>query len=217
MSKLPIRVAIVEDQRIFSQLLALLLRKILDCDIVGTAHDGESGWELCLATKPELVMLDIEMPRLDGLQMASRLLSQLPDTRLLVMSGLTDPYTIWRVTHCGAYGYLDKSLDLDSWSKAIHEVSEGRRYFSPVVNQVKADWLSQPEAFQKILSEREQEVLRWVVGGSDDARIATELDISPATVEAHRKHIRQKLELHNDRDLVAYARKWGLSPPNGRI
>ena len=96
-------------------------------------------------------------------------------------------------------------------------MSAGRKFFSPVFNQVKAAWLSRPEAFQKILSDREQEVLRWVVAGGDDARIGTKLGITPATVAAHRKHIRQKLELHSDRDLVAYARKWGLSPAKERL
>ena len=211
------RIAIVEDERIFAQLLAQLLGRLIDCELVGIAQNGEAGWELCLAERPEMVMLDIEMPKLDGLEMADRLLAKLPKTRLLVMSGLTDPYSIWRVWQSGAHGYLDKTQDIDSWSKAILEVSAGRRFFSPVFHQVKAEWLSQPEAFQKILSDREQEVLRLVVAGWDDVRVGTKLGISPATVEAHRKHIRRKLELHNDRELVAYARKWGLSLISERL
>jgi two-component system response regulator NreC len=216
MASQKLRIAIVEDEQIFSELLAMLLAKLVDCELVGTANDGEKGWQLCLAKRPDMVMLDINMPKLDGLEMGERLLAKLPESRLLAMSGLTDPYTIWRISRSGVHGYLDKTQDVESWSTAIREVAAGRRFFSPVFNRVKTEWLAQPEAFQKILSEREQAVLRLVVAGWEDARIGSELAISAATVETHRKHIRQKLELHNDRELVAYARKWGLSPPAER-
>jgi DNA-binding NarL/FixJ family response regulator len=94
--------------------------------------------------------------------------------------------------------------------EAIRTVAKGGVFFSPVFQKVKQEWLSQPEAFQKILSDREQEVLRRVVAGWNDERIARQLDITATTVAVHRKHIRQKLELHNDRELVGYAREWGL-------
>jgi DNA-binding NarL/FixJ family response regulator len=105
---------------------------------------------------------------------------------------------------------MEKTLPPEMLVEAIRTVAKGGVFFSPVFQKMKQEWLEQPEAFQKILSDREQEVLRRVVAGWDDERIARQLNITASTVEVHRKHIRQKLELHNDRELVGYARKWGL-------
>lgn len=177
----------------------------------GHAQDGEAGWELCSAEKPDLAVIDIALPKLDGLELVQRLSTAFPQMRLLMMSGLTDPYTIWRVCQSGVHGYIDKTQPPESLMDAIRIVAQGGLFFSPVFQKVKANWLSQPEAFQKILSDREQEILRQVVNGIDDEKIASSLSISTATVGTHRKNIRQKLGLHNDRDLMAYARRWGLN------
>jgi len=99
--------------------------------------------------------------------------------------------------------------------EAIRAVARGNTFFGPGFSQVKQEQLSQPEAFQKILTEREQQVLRGVAAGREDEVIGAELGISPATVEAHRKRIRQKLGIHNDRGLLAYARRWGLDVQTG--
>ena len=105
---------------------------------------------------------------------------------------------------------MEKTLPPEMLVEAIRTVAKGGVFFSPMFQKMKQEWLAQPEAFQKILSDREQEVLRRVVAGWNDERIARQLDITATTVAVHRKHIRQKLELHNDRELVAYAREWGL-------
>jgi len=157
--------------------------------------------------------VDIELPKLDGLELVKRLRAQFPALRLVTMSGRTDPYTIWRVSQSGAHGYVDKTAEVELLIQAIHTVAAGGIYFSPVFQKIKQEWLSQPGAFQKILTDREQDILRRVVAGWDDERIGKQLDITVGTVVVHRKHIRQKLELHNDRDLVAYARMWGLDKP----
>lgn len=204
------RIVIVEDERILADMLALWLAKLPNCKLVGSATDGQTGWELCLSLKPDLVMMDIEMPKMDGLEMAQRLLTALPETRLLAMSGLMNPYTIWRVIQSGVHGYFDKTQPPTMLLEAIRAVADGGTYFSPVFRQVKAEKLAQPDAFQKILSDREQEVLKRVVVGQNDEDIAVALGIATATIAVHRKHIRQKLGLHNDRELMAYAKVWGL-------
>jgi two-component system NarL family response regulator len=130
--------------------------------------------------------------------------------RLLAMSGLMDAYTIWRVMQSGVHGYVNKTEPPESLIEAIRAVGGGHTLFGPAFTRVKEEWLSQPEAFQKILTAREQQVLRCVVAGWEDDVIGVRLEISPATVEAHRKHLRQKLGVHNDRGLLAYARRWGL-------
>lgn len=210
MAPKPIRIVIVDDHALLADSLAAWISRQSDLTLVGSAEDGEAGLELCLNTTPDLALLDIELPKLDGLELVTQLLVKMPNIRLLAMSGRMDPYTIWRVSRCGVHGYVEKTLRPQVLMEAIRTVAQGNVYFSPACLAVKQEWLSQPEAFQKILSDREQEVLRRVVAGWNDERIGQQLDITATTVTVHRKHIRQKLELHNDRELVAYARQWGL-------
>lgn len=205
-----IRIAIVEDEVMVSTMLQAYLTRYRDLELVGCAADGEAGWELCSTTKPDLALVDVELPKLDGLDLMQRLAASFPEMRLLIMSGLMDAYTIWRVTQSGVHGYVNKTQSPESLIEAIRAVANGNTFFGPAFTKVKQEWLARPEAFQKVLSEREQQVLRYVVAGWDDAVIGTKLGISPATVEAHRKNIRQKLGCHNDRNLLAYARQWGL-------
>jgi DNA-binding NarL/FixJ family response regulator len=205
-----IRVAIVEDQELMAAGLGLWVASQRGIEMVGCAHDGNKGLTMCLAARPDLVLLDIDLPGMDGMELAERLATELPGVRLLAMSGLTDPHTIWRVSRSRVHGYLEKTAGPDLLLEAIQTVAGGGVFYSALFAQVKRECLSHPEAFQKLLSGREQEVLRRMACGWDEARIGQELEISPATVGAHRKHIRQKLGLHSDRELLAYARKWGL-------
>ena len=194
----------------FSALMRSWLMRFRDFDLVGCAADGEAGWELCRTARPDLALVDIKMPKLDGLVLVRRLAAEFPTMRLLSMSGLMDAYTIWGVMQSGAHGYINKSQGPEKLTEAIRAVARGNTFFGPEFTQVKQEWLARPEAFQKILSEREQQVLRAVVAGREDSLIGAELGITPATVEVHRKRIRQKLGVHSDRGLLAYARKWGL-------
>jgi len=200
----------VEDNRFMSQCLGLWLEHQMNCTIAGCAEDGEAGLELCLKTRPDLALIDIQIPKMDGLSLVSKLLDQLPDMRLIAMSGLMDPFTIWRVWQSGVHGYIVKTENVDFLATTIRTVMDNHVCFSPVFQEVKNKWLSQPEAFQKILSDREQEVLRHVVAGWDDNGIGTKLGITAVTIAVHRKNIRKKLDLHNDRELLAYALQWGL-------
>jgi DNA-binding NarL/FixJ family response regulator len=210
MAAAPIRIVIVDDHALLAESLGAWIVRHPDLALVGRAEDGEAGWNLCLALQPDLALVDVELPKLDGLELVKRLLVKMPAMRLLTMTGRMDPYTIWRASQSGVHGYMEKTLPPEMLVEAIRTVANGGVFFSPVFQKVKQEWLSQPEAFQKILSDREQEVLRRVVAGWDDERIARQLDITATTIAVHRKHIRQKLELHNDRELVAYARLWGL-------
>ena len=214
MSAKKTRIAIVEDELMLSGALAAWIARYRDLQLVGCAADGEAGWELCQSTRPDIALVDIQIPKLDGLKLIQRLATQFPEMRLLAMSGMMDAYTIWRVMQSGVHGYVNKTQPPESLIEAIRAVARGNTLFGPAFSQVKQEWLSQPEAFQKILSEREQQVLRGVVAGWEDDLIGVKLDIAPATVEVHRKNIRQKLGVHNDRGLLAYARRWGLDTMN---
>ena len=210
MSKKPVKILIVEDHAMLAESLAVWISRQADFLLVGRAEDGETGLKLCQDLRPDLILADVELPKLDGISLVKQLVALLPDLRVLTMSGRTDPYMIWQVAQSGAHGYVEKTLSPEVLAEAIRTVADGNSFFSPMFQKIKQEWLSQPDAFQKILSGREQEVLRRVAAGWDDEEIGRKLAISATTVAVHRKHIRQKLELHNDRDLIAYARQWGL-------
>jgi len=210
MNEEKIRLAIVEDELLISGMLKVWLVHFRDVQIIGCAADGEAGYELCRTAQPDLVLVDIQMPKMDGLDLVERLTTEFPKMRLLVMSGLMDAHTIWRVMQSGVHGFINKTQPPELLIEAVRAVARGNTFFGPTFSQVREELLSLPEAFQKILSPREQQVLRAVAAGREDEVIGKELGISPATVEAHRKRIRQKLGLHNDRGLLAYARRWGL-------
>jgi len=211
------RVVIVDDHTMLADSLGAWIARHPDFEYAGRAENGEVGWTLCSTVKPDVALVDVDMPKVDGLALAKRLVEEMPAIRILTMTGRMDPYTIWRVSQSGAHGYMEKTLSPEKLIEAVRIVAGGGNFFSPHFQQVKQDWLAQPEAFQKILSDREQDVLRRVVNGWDDERIAKQMEISAATVAVHRKNIRRKLELHNDRELVAYARAWGLDQTTGDL
>ena len=212
-----IRVVIIDDHFMLAESLGAWIEKHPDLEFAGRAENGEAGLDLCEKAKPDLALVDVDMPKLDGLELVKQFVEKMPGLRLLTMTGRMDAYTIWRVSQSGVHGYVEKTLTPDKLIEAIRIVAKGGNFFSPLFQKIKQEWLSQPEAFQKILSDREQDVLRRVTAGWDDERIAKQLEISVATVSVHRKNIRKKLELHNDRELIAYARTWGLNMGSGNL
>jgi DNA-binding NarL/FixJ family response regulator len=169
MIKNKIRIAIIEDEIMVSGMLKAWVSKYRDLEVVGCAADGRAGWELCQATEPDLALVDIKLPKLDGLDLIQRLAARFPDMRFLSMSGLMDAYTIWRIIQRGVHGYFCKTHPPQLLIDAIRTVAGGFTFYGPIITQVKKEWLSRPEAFQKILSEREQEILRGVAAGWEDS------------------------------------------------
>jgi DNA-binding NarL/FixJ family response regulator len=210
-----IRIVIVDDHTILVESLGAWIASHPAFELAGRAGDGESGLKLCLEVQPDVALVDIDLPKMDGINVVKRLLAEAPAVRILVLTGRMDPYAIWSVSDSGVHGYAEKTVSPEILEQAIQTVAGGGNFFSPLFQRVKREWLSQPEAFQKILSDREQVVLCRVAEGWDDERIARELGIAEPTVGFHRKAIRRKLELHNDRDLLNYARVWGLNKAIG--
>jgi DNA-binding NarL/FixJ family response regulator len=206
----PIRVVIIDDETLFAHMLGSWLELNLALRVDGYAPSGNQGWELCAAKRPDLALVDVEMSDGDGLTLAKRLLDGLPETRVIIMTGRVDPHTAWRAGQAGVQGLIDKTLDLGLLSKVIHLVAGGGRFLSPSFERIKEEWLTQPEAFQKLLTNRELSVLSCLTEGQSDLEIAKRLGISAETVASHRKSLRKKLDLHDDRSLMAYGREWGI-------
>ena len=209
-----VRVVIIDDETLLAKAIGAWLERDPALSVQGYAESGRGGWELCFAERPDLALVDVEMPDGNGIDLAKRLLAELPQTRVLIMTGRVDPHTAWRAGQAGVHGLVDKTIAPDLLAKVIHSLVEGGQYLSPAFRKVKEQWLAQPEAFQKLLTNRELEVLLRVTAGLSDAAISQQLEISEATVACHRKSIRRKLGAHDDRSLIAYAREWGIDSRN---
>ncbi len=207
-----LRIVVMDDERLVASMLVAWLSRCPGIQVVGMALTGTEGLELCQKLKPDIALLDIEMPGMDGLTVAGHLLEETPETRIIILSSHVDPYCIHQIFRLGIPGYVDKSSFLEDLAAAIRLVAQGKSYFSPVYQKVKDASLSQADSFHKMLTPKEIAILTLVVQGVEDTAIASQLHIAPATVSTHRRNLRAKLNAHNDRDLIAYAHQWGLLP-----
>ena len=205
-----IRTILIEDQELLRNVLVKTLEMNPDFELLGDCSDGRSGQALCLERRPDLVVTDVDMPELDGITMAQSLLKELPSVRILALTNLKDPFTINRLREVGIHGYVEKDQPLDILEEAMRTVAKGEHYYTAIVQQVSSQLARDPVAFSKILSRREQDVIRLVVDGLTSKEIAKELKLHPRSIETHRYRIMKKLELKNVVDLIAYAEKHGI-------
>ena len=204
-------IAIVDDEQMVVAMLNVWLGNLPDYKVVGRAYNGNDGLALCRETKPDIVLLDIEMPGMDGLATAHELRLSVPDTRIIVLTSHIEPYCIYQVSRLGVQGYVNKTEPLSVLRDAIAQVAAGKHYYAPVYHMVRDTKLSGPDAFHKILTPQQMAVLLLLIRGHDDEAIAAELHVTAATVATHRRNLRTKTGAHNDRDLIRYARQWGLA------
>lgn len=207
----PIRIAIIDDETLFSGAIAWWLRESPGLCVVGCAAGGRLGWELCQATRPDVALVDCGMDDGDGLTLAKRLRAELPEVKLIIMTGQVNPFTAWQAGEIGVSGLIDKAIQLEGLSTVIRLVADGGEFVSPSFQGIRDDWLTKPESFQNVLTPRELAVLSGVAACHSDDTIGNQLGISPETVAWHRKTVRKKLGAHNDRSLVAQGQAWGFS------
>lgn len=207
------KLLIIDDDRMLAELLSGLLVRELPASVVGLANSGTEALALAGQHLPDLVVLDIEMPDQSGLDLIEPLRELVPESKIVMLSSHFDPFTVYRVLRSRVQGYVEKPSPVSALVSALKQVLRGQTFFSPVFISVKQQCLEAADAFHKILSEREQMVLRFMVAGQSDVEIGQRCEISPETVIVHRKHMRSKLGVHTDRELLSYARRWGLSAP----
>lgn len=201
---------VVEDQTLFRELLVKTISADGRFQLAGQADNGRDGLELCVSTRPHLILLDVHLPQLDGLQMAERLFSVLPDARILALTSLKDDRTITKVVESGFAGYVEKDQPFAVLEAAMVEVARGGTYFTPSFVEARRRLAQNPTAFHKLLSRREQEVLQLVASGCSNTQVAERLKLSPRTAGNHRYNVMKKLELHDVTDLVAFAIRHGF-------
>lgn len=204
------RLVIIDDDTLLARALGAWLRRDARLEVLGSAASGNQGWELCLAARPDLALVDFQMPDGDGFTLVKRLRLELPAIRVIMLTGRVDPHTAWRAAECGVHGLIDKTIEPSELTKIIHLIALGGEYHSPGFQKIRQDWLRRPEAFQKRLTNRELTVLHQLTEGATDEAIGETLGISAQTVACHRKSLRRKLNVHDDRGLMAYGRDWGI-------
>jgi len=208
-----IRLAIAEDQRMIRELLSGLLGREADMEVVGEAATGKQAIEQCGKLVPDVLVLDVGLPDLTGIEVARTLRKKVPGMKLLALSIHTDKYFVQQMLKAGVDGYVVKSSALSELVRAIRVVVEDKIYLSPdIARAALSNHLSAESAnFSPRLSSREQQVLTLLAEGKRSGEIAARLHISAATVEAHRAHIMRKLGLHTIADLTKYAIRRGLT------
>ncbi len=210
-----LKIVVVEDQVLFQQLLATIATKQFGYEILDIASDGLEAIQVCREKKPDLVLLDLLIPKMSGLVVAENLRAEFPLLKLIAISSEEDPLTVHRVFEIGFNGFIDKSTQtLDSLTKGIERVAAGKTYFSEKILSIRERLISQPTAFQKILSPREQEILSLIGGCYSDQEIGEMVGLSSSTVQTHRKNIMGKVGTHSTPELIRYALDTGFWKPH---
>lgn len=207
-----IRILLAEDHALVRDGLRLLLQAQADMTLVADIDDGTRVAGLVRDRCPDILLLDLGLPGLDGLGVMRQLADMQPDTRVLVVTARLDAASARTVFALGAAGYLAKSEDSDRLLEAIRDVAAGHRYISPEIAQLlAADMQADDDNGTATLSQREREVLACVGRGWSSKEIGRALGISDLTVRKHRENICRKLGLRNSAGLVAYAIRNGIS------
>lgn len=218
------KILLADDHRMMRDgLRALLEREGLE--VVAEAADGREAVTLALRLHPDVVIMDISMPQLNGIDATRKLRAEAPRTKVVGLSMNADSRYVLAMFAAGAVGYLLKSSASEELIQALRAVSAGQKYVSPAIANIVLDHLTEgPEArgsqgatpapgpqIVKSLTVREREVLQLLAEGKASKEIATQLGVSPATVETHRRQIMQKLGLHTVAELTKYAIREGLT------
>lgn len=205
-----IRILLVDDHAVVRQGFKLIINQQADMEVVGEAGDGIEAVRLALELKPSLVIMDIAMPRLTGVEATRRIVESDPSAKILVLSMHKDTVYVRETLRAGAKGYLLKeSIDHDLL-RAVRAVAQGDGFLSPEVSgTVLNDYQQVKDPFD-LLTAREREVMQMLAEGKVAKEIATALDISVYTVDAHRGRIMKKLGLHSSTEIVRFAMRKGL-------
>jgi DNA-binding NarL/FixJ family response regulator len=211
-----LRVLIVDDHTLVRQGLRRILEAQPGFEVIGEAGDGREAIRLVHEIQPDIVVLDVTMPRLNGLEALSQLQRRAPQAHIVVLSMHDDEAYVTRAVRAGAAAYLLKdSADVDL-IHALRAVAQGKSFFSPSVAKIIADEYVRQLADRGVtdryetLSEREREVLQLIAEGRSNKETAAQLHISPTTVETHRAHIMEKLDLHSTAEIVLFAVRRGI-------
>jgi two-component system response regulator NreC len=211
-----IRIILADDHKITRQGLRLLLDKQSDMEVIAETQDGRTAVQLAEKLLPDVVIMDVSMPDLNGVEASRQITSRFPNIRIIALSMHSDTLFVAEMLRSGASGYLLKDCAFEELARAIRTVIAGKTYLSPAISGVVVDdylhRLSKVDSSTtRLLTDREREVLQLLAEGKSTKQIALKLHISPKTVETHRRQIMDKLNLHTIAELTKYAIRKGLT------
>jgi two-component system response regulator NreC len=212
----PVRILVADDHTIIRSGLRMLLERQAGFEVVGEAADGRQAVEMARGLRPDVAMLDIAMPNLNGIEAARQICAELPKTRIVILSVHSDEAYVLKALKAGARGYLLKDSAESDIINAVRVVSAGKAFFSPEISRMLVeDYVRQlqhrgMDDSYELLTTREREILQLLAEGKSNKDIAAMLNVSVYTVETHRGHILQKLNLHSLPELILYAIRKGV-------
>lgn len=211
-----IRILLAEDHHIVREGLRVLIEKQGDMQVVAEADNGRQALQFTRKHKPDIIVMDISMPVLNGIDASRQILEENPQIRVIALSMHSDKQYVDGMLRAGVTGYLLKDCAAEELIQCIRVVKSGRIYLSPAITPILVREFIHPQrnevpAFDADLSAREREVLQMIAEGRSTKEIAESMCISVKTVESHRKNIMEKTDLHRVADLVKYAIRRGLT------
>jgi DNA-binding NarL/FixJ family response regulator len=219
-----VRVLAADDQRVVREGLAMLLGLLPDVEVVGTAANGEEALALADELRPDVILMDLRMPRVDGVEATRRLRASHPEIKIVVLTTYADDRSVIEALRAGALGYLTKDAGADEIRQALQRVASGQASLDPAVQMHLIDAITTTNATPSTpappaaelsdgLTPREAEVLGLIGAGLSNAEIATQLFVSEATVKSHVNHLLPKIGARDRAQAVGYAYRHGLVPP----
>ncbi len=211
-----IHILLADDHTILRAGLKMMLNAQPDMEVVGEAQDGRQALHEAQRLHPDIILMDITMPDMNGIEATKQVKKQLPDVKVLILTMHENDEYVFQALRAGASGYMLKEAADTDLINALHVIQSGNFYLSPTAQSVMVgDYLQRVHAGEEkdsysCLTEREREILKLVAEGFTNNQIAERLVISPKTVDTHRTHVMDKLNLHSRAELVKYAMRRGL-------
>lgn len=198
---------IIEDQAVLRDFLCRLIEQLPDFELAGACGDGREAVDDCLRTRPNLLLLDVMLPSLQGTEVLRRVKRELTDLRVLGFSAFPTKASLRKLVEAGADGLVRKSESLPTLEQALNQVAAGNTYYSPEVTEMLRQMMLHPEqaVAPTELSTREREIIQLIAESNSNKDIAARLGISVKTAETHRNNIMRKLDIHDAVGLTRYA------------
>lgn len=206
------RIYVIEDQTILRELVCRLVEGTHDCELVGQSGDGLDGLNGCKQLKPDLVIVDIMVPSLNGLEIVRQLRKELPTVKLIIFSAYSSRERVQAAMKAGVNGIVHKNASIDELEKGIQRVINGESFMSSQILEILRDLMLNPQVTDNIekLTTREREMLQLIAEGHTTKEIAAKLNISVKTADTHRTNVMNKLNIHDIAGLTRFAILNGL-------
>jgi DNA-binding NarL/FixJ family response regulator len=214
----PIRILLADDHALVRAGFSALLKQLPGIEVIAEAADGREALALTKAHQPDLVLMDVSMERLNGLEATARIVKEYPNVRVLMLSAHSNEEYVKQALLAGAAGYLLKGASIAELELAIQAVVRGETYLSPAISkQVVADYIRRVESEAsplELLTPRQREILQLIAEGHSNKEIARMLHVSAKTIETHRTQLMERLDIHDVAGLVRYAIRAGVLSPD---